>query len=120
MDNHAKDIKDQKPTLEERRLALEQSKAIWTAVSVVVPLLAAVATGFYGIWKRAVRERHIVVPLAAPSPALQTGRRDDPCALLAIDLGRDRTDGVAGPCGRQDRELQGSRAEVISPGAARP
>ena len=36
--------------IETQKLDLERSKAKWTAISVVVPLLAATATVAYGFW----------------------------------------------------------------------
>ena len=44
------DIKQAKLKIEREKLTIERSKAKWTAFSVVVPLLAVIATAFYGLW----------------------------------------------------------------------
>jgi hypothetical protein len=44
------EIEKGKLAIENRRLVLEQSKARWTAFSVVVPLIAVIGTVFFGLW----------------------------------------------------------------------
>jgi len=44
------EIEKEKLAIEIRKLSLEHSKARWTAFSVVVPLIAAIGTVFFGLW----------------------------------------------------------------------
>jgi hypothetical protein len=46
------DLEVEKLKLEKEKLKVERMKAIWSAISIVVPLIAATATIFYGIWSQ--------------------------------------------------------------------
>jgi len=44
------EIEAKRLRIEEQKLAIERGKAKWTAASIVIPLLAAMATVAYGFW----------------------------------------------------------------------
>jgi hypothetical protein len=67
--------------IEIEKLSIERDKAKWTAFSVIVPLLAAIATAFYGFW-------------SSNRQALQSFQLEAAKAIMQVPAGSDMVERI--------------------------